>query len=56
MNCVVCNNKVDWEIIKEEFEGMFNQVDWLGEDSLTDQQQTVYAGRICSYECWDKLI
>lgn len=53
--CVICSKEVDWSKVKEEFGEMLDQVDHLGEDSLTDEQQTVYNGRCCSRDCYDQL-
>jgi len=53
--CVVCNKEVDWEIVKEEFSDMLDQVDYYGAGSLTDNQQVVYNGRCCSLECYWQL-
>lgn len=53
--CVVCKGEVDWNIIKEEFEYLLNQVDTHGPDSLTENEQVVYEGSCCSQECFEKL-
>jgi len=53
--CVVCFGTPDWDTVKEEFEDLLNQVDMFGPDSLTDNEQSVYYGYICSRECFDKL-
>lgn len=54
-NCVVCGQEVVWENVKEVFEDLLSQVDTLGEDSLTESEQTVYHGQICSLDCYDQL-
>ncbi len=53
--CVVCKGQVDWDLVKEEFEDMFPQVDCLGVESLTEDQQVVYEGKCCSYACYEKM-
>lgn len=53
--CVVCTNKVNWDIVKEEFPEILNQADTYGVDSLTEHEQVVYEGLCCSRKCYDKL-
>ena len=53
--CVVCKEKVDWDLVKEEFEDMFPQIDYWGVDSLTENQQVVYERKCCSYDCYEEL-
>ncbi|MEE8207943.1 MAG: hypothetical protein V3T88_03180, partial [Nitrosomonadaceae bacterium] len=53
--CVVCKEQVDWDLVKEEFEDMFPQVDYWGVDSLTENQQVVYERKCCSYECYENM-
>lgn len=53
--CVVCKERVDWDLVKEEFEDMFPQVDCLGVESLTENQQVVYERKCCSYKCYEKM-
>jgi hypothetical protein len=53
--CVVCFFPVDWDVVKEDFEDLLNQVDCYGPDSLTENEQVVYEGMCCSQECFDKL-
>jgi hypothetical protein len=53
--CVVCGSPVDWDIVKEDFKDLLNQVDCHGPDSLTENEQVVYEGRCCSQKCFDKL-
>ena len=53
--CVVCTDVVDNDVVKEEFEDLLDQVDAFGPDSLTDNEQAVYYGYICSQECFDTL-
>jgi hypothetical protein len=55
MNCIICNKKVDWEYIKEEFSTIFDQVDAYGVDSLTEHEQCIYEGLVCSPDCFDML-
>jgi len=53
--CVVCKDMVDWDLVKEEFEDMFGQVDYYGVESLGENQQVVYEGKCCSYKCYEEL-
>jgi hypothetical protein len=54
-DCIVCGNKVDWDLVKEEFPELLDQVDHYGVDSLTENQQVIYLGKCCSANCYDKL-
>jgi len=53
--CVVCKDMVDWDLVKEENEEMFEQVDRCGVESLTENEQVVYEGKCCSFGCYDEL-
>lgn len=53
--CIVCDKEVVWEEVVEEFEGLFDRVDAHGEASLTEHQQIVYHGKVCSRECYNNL-
>lgn len=55
MDCIICNRKVDLGCIKEEFSSIFNQVDTHGVDSLTEHEQCVYEGLVCSPICFETL-
>ena len=58
-DCVVCGCTVDWDYITEINEDdhgeLLMQVDQLGVDSLTEQEQVLYEGLVCSWKCYDKL-
>jgi hypothetical protein len=54
-NCAVCGNPVDWNQVTDEFGEMFAQADALGMESLTEQQQMVLEGKVCSIECYENL-
>lgn len=54
-DCVVCGNKVDWDLVKEEFPELLDQADHYGVDSLTESQQVVYLGKCCSINCYIEL-
>ena len=54
-NCIVCKNPVDFEVVREEFESLLEQVDTYGVESLTEAKQFVYEGAICSYDCYENL-
>lgn len=53
--CVVCKKEVIWEHVIEEFEEILEQVNFYGEDSLTEHEQMVYHQEICSIECKELL-
>ena len=53
--CVICGKDVDSDIVHEDFEGLFQQVDFHGMESATEQEQVVLEGSICSYGCFEKL-
>ncbi len=54
--CVVCKKPVDWTHVKEEFGNeLFAQAHALGMESLTEQQQAVLEGLVCSLDCYDYL-
>ncbi len=55
LTCVVCGMSFSRKDIKDDFEYLFNQVDALGFESLTECQQTVVEGGICSQDCYEKL-
>jgi len=53
--CVVCKKLVDWSMVLEDFEELFDQVDTYGMESLTEQEQVVVEGGCCSIECFEKI-
>jgi hypothetical protein len=53
--CVVCKGMVDWDLVKREFEDMFEQLDYHGIDSLTENEQVVLENRCCSIECFEEM-
>ncbi|KKM13268.1 hypothetical protein LCGC14_1717850 [marine sediment metagenome] len=54
-NCVVCKNKVEQDMVNDEFSNVLKQVNTYGVDSLTEHEQVAYLGLVCSQECFDKL-
>jgi len=56
--CPVCMLPIDknenWERIKDEHEDLLNQVDYYGEDSLTEQEQVLYHNG-AHVDCFYKL-
>jgi len=54
--CIICKQEVIWNDVVEEFESLFEQIDRHGVESLTEDQQLVYEGKICSYKCFIKQI
>ena len=55
MECIVCGNCVEQDIINEDFDHLFNQADSLGMDSLTEAEQSAVSGYVCSYSCFESL-
>ena len=53
--CIVCKHPVDFEVVKEEFDTLLEQVDSYGVASLTESKQLVYEGAVCSYDCYEAL-
>ena len=53
--CTVCKNDVNWEEVIEVFEEDLEQLDSFGWYSLTEHQQMVAEGKICSTECYENL-
>jgi hypothetical protein len=53
--CVVCGGIVDWDYVVAEMAGIFEHVDHLGVDALTENEQAVYEGRVCSWACYEEL-
>ena len=53
--CVVCKGVVDGDVVKDEFGELFEQVDCLGMESATEQEQVVMEGSCCSLECFIQL-
>ena len=53
--CVVCGNIVEPNVIINEFDYIFTQVNELGMDSLTEFEQIVCEWHCCSHECFDRL-
>jgi hypothetical protein len=55
MKCVICKQKIDQKEVKEELKHIFNQANMFGIDSLTENEQCVIEGKVCCYECFEKL-
>lgn len=56
-DCVVCGRSITEEDRKEsrkQFRHLFEQVDMLGEDSLTEHEQVLYNGDV-HFFCYDWL-
>jgi len=51
-NCVVCGKGVDWENVTNEFEHKFEQVDSYGLETMSEKDQLIVDGRICSRKCY----
>ncbi len=47
MYCIYCGKPVEWGVICDEFDDLLTQVDLLGVESLTEQEQLVYEGKLC---------
>ena len=55
MKCIVCGAEVDWENIKKEFREELDRVDMYGVESLTENLQVMYEGKVCSRYCYENL-
>lgn len=54
--CQECGKVVVWDHVLEEFDWIFNQSDFYGYDSLTENEQVVAcAGAICSMKCFEAM-
>lgn len=56
MNCVICNTRVNWQIVLDIFSEILEQRDRLGDESLTEAQQIVCEGKCCSDNCYDHIV
>lgn len=54
--CLICGKEVDWTYVQVWFENELFIVDSFGVDALTDYEQTVYNGKICSPKCYQRLL
>lgn len=54
-SCVICKGQVVYSDVMEEFEDTFDGVDFYGVESLTEDEQAVYHGFVCSYACYESL-
>lgn len=59
MICVVCKKEVNktenMADIRDEFNYLMEQVDHLGVDSLTENEQVLYEGKVHAYHCFEYL-
>ena len=53
--CIICKGDIDSDIVHDDFNELFEQVDCLGMESATEQEQVVLEGCICSLECYIQL-
>ena len=53
--CMMCLEEVDRSQLDYEFGHIYTQADVLGMDSLTEHQQVVCEGRLCSYDCYESM-
>lgn len=53
--CINCEKPVDWELVKEDMEYVFEQADGYGMASLTETKQLVIEGKVCSPDCMETL-
>ena len=53
--CVICKDVVDRDSVLEEFGEVFEQADYLGLDSLTEDDQAVVEGVVCSIHCYIQM-
>jgi len=54
-NCIICKEQVDWTLVVEEMEDILRQADTLGMESLTEQEQVVCEGLVCSFACYEEV-
>jgi hypothetical protein len=56
--CPVCKKEIDkkanLEAICEEFDGLLDQVDYWGQDSLTEREQVIY-NNLVHVDCYENL-
>jgi len=50
--CVVCGNEVNWDNVLGEFEHKFEQVDNYGLETLSEKDQLIVDGRVCTRKCY----
>ncbi len=50
--CMMCLEEVEQDTLFEEFGYIFTQADMLGTESLTEHEQVVLEGRLCSQDCY----
>ena len=53
--CLMCLEEVDKSQLGYEFGDVFTQADMLGMDSLTEHEQVICEGRLCSYDCFESM-
>lgn len=53
--CKVCTEQIDSNAVNEEFEDLLKQADLHGTQSLTEHEQMVFEGKICSGTCFEQL-
>ena len=53
--CMMCLEEVEQDILIEDFGYIFTQADMLGTESLTEHEQVVLEGRLCSYGCYESM-
>lgn len=53
--CKVCTEQIDSNAVNEEFEDLLKQADLYGPQSLTEHEQMVFEGKICSGTCFEQL-
>ncbi len=53
--CIVCNEQVDWAQVLEELGAILDQADRYGVESLTEHEQVVFLGLVCSRGCYNNL-
>lgn len=55
MNCVRCGKEINWDDVVGEFVEVFDQADRYGMEALTDEEQTLVNGGLCT-ECFNGLL
>ena len=55
MKCIKCGNEVDITEIKSDYRNLFEQADFFGIESLTEDEQCITNYQFCM-ECIDNVL
>lgn len=53
--CKICNEEINDDIFEEDFEELMARADAFGLQSLTENEQVVLEGKICSSKCYEEF-